>query len=131
MSKTLALVCLTLLWFAYFLLTSILIIPYGMAEPGQPDGPTLPLLIWSLVELTWTWVAFARRPRKALEGFFRVARPRALVTVAAAALAGGVGGLFLVLNTFYVAGPVVSAGLTTAGCWMGRFHLRNADVPHR
>ena len=131
MSKTLALVWLTLLWVVYFLLTSLLILPYGLGEPGGPKNTPEFLLVWPPVELAWTWVAFARRPRTALEGFFRVVRPRALFTVVAAALGGGISGLLLILNTFYVAGPIISAGITTTGCWMGRYHLRQADVHHR
>jgi hypothetical protein len=131
MSKTLALVCLTLLWFAYLLLTGILLFPYGMAEPGQPKNTPAVLLMWPPVELAWAWVAFARRPRKALEGFFRVVRPPALFTIAIAAFAGGTAGLWMVSNAFYVAAPITSAGITTTGCWMARLHLRGADVDHR
>ena len=132
MSKRIALVWLTLLWFVYLLLTGVLLIPYGMAEPGQPDGAPALLLVWPPLELAWTARAFARRPRKALEGFFRAERPRAVSTVVATALVGGIAGFFLIYyNDLYVAGPIVSAAITSAGCWMARFHLRRADVDHQ
>jgi hypothetical protein len=131
MSKTIALVWLTLLSFVYLLLTAVLVIPYGMAEPGRPERAPALLLLWPWVELAWTCLAFDRRPRKALEGFFRVERPRALLTVAVPALTGVIVGFFLIFNQFYVVGPMISAGITTAGCWMARLHLRGADVDHR
>ena len=68
MSKTLALVCLTLLWFAHFLLTSILMTPYGMAEPGrQRDAGwavfTCGTLMFRIVERAWQSVLTSRSQR--------------------------------------------------------------------
>jgi len=38
-----------------------ILVPFSMAEPGQPDGWFFPAVLWSVGEAIWTWWVLVRR----------------------------------------------------------------------
>ena len=61
MSKFLGVAGMSVTALAGCLLWLFLFLPYGLAEPGSPDGDGFFAAMWILVELPWTWWAFVRR----------------------------------------------------------------------
>ena len=45
----------------HVLASMALMVPFSMAEPGQPDGWFIPAVFWSVGEAMWTWWVLVRR----------------------------------------------------------------------
>jgi len=46
---------------AHVVASMFLMVPFLIAEPGQPTGWFLPAVLWSLAESMWTWWVLVRR----------------------------------------------------------------------
>lgn len=111
--------------FAAFVVSAILFLPFGIAEPGQPDGMGPLVLVWSVAELLWSLWSFAR-PR------FRFVRPGprlgALAIVTMGIVVGSVAGLKLSDGRAWNAACYAMAVANIVGCQFGRYFLRTGAV---
>lgn len=121
MSKGLALVVLTLALVAAVGVALLLMIPYGIAEPGQPHGWGPEALLWSIGECAWTWWVYVRRTPPAPPP---ARRWQAVAVVVALVVVGATIGLRLQARSAWEASAWVAALATTAGCRLGRWRLR-------
>jgi hypothetical protein len=140
MTKWAALALLTLNWLVYFVVGTILLIPFGIAEPGHPHGDHWLAILWGFGESTWTWWVFARR--KYDQEISNRGRWLALAvvigfTVIAAAWAlpiamAGKGSRLESGRNRWETSALIGALVMVAGCWAGRTCLRLSRQPrHR
>lgn len=86
MAKILGVAGMTVVALAAGVLWLVLILPYGIAEPGSPDGDGFFAAMWLCVEVPWAWWAFVRRiyDREITPGRRAIAVAVAAVSVAMA-----------------------------------------------
>ena len=107
--------------FVAFLAASWMLIPFGIAEPGQPDGLGPFAVMWTLGELAWTLWTFARRRHDDV-----LAGPRsvAFVIVTAGIALGSASGIRLSELREYDKAAWMLAIVVTLGCRAGRYWLK-------
>ena len=101
--------------------SGLMILPFGIAEPGQPHGFGPLAVDWALGELAWTLWTFVRRRHDDV-----LAGPRfvAFVIVIAGIAIGSAAGIRLSDLRHYNKAAWTMGIIVTLGCRAGRYWLR-------
>ncbi len=125
MAKFLILAILTIAMLVHLWVCAVLVLPFGMAEPGQPHGWGPLAVFWAIGESCWTWWKFARGRSDAIPTSTRLMAAAAAFLIL---LVGDASAMGLSDSNKWDAAAWVGGLVAIAGCRASRYLLRSSSA---